>query len=150
MNFLFYRPEDVDLFFETFFHPDFLKMCTQNDLTTLFIDLLSFLAIHVALHTNPVIIERIISQEYYDVNKNCYLNYSTKLFLLGLDWALGLQSYWYSRHDFEALERHFHFQFKSQEEYSFPKVQVYSTVHRNDEESRANSGPTAICIRAYL
>ncbi len=65
LTILFNRAEDVDLFFEKFFHTEFFKKCAKENIYNLFIDLLSFLSIHVALHTNPVILDRIITQEYY-------------------------------------------------------------------------------------
>jgi len=62
-----FQVEDVDLFFEKFFHTEFFKKCAKENLENLFIDLLSFLSIHVALQTNQNILDRIITQEYYYV-----------------------------------------------------------------------------------
>mmetsp|Transcript_30779 Transcript_30779/g.28007 ORF Transcript_30779/g.28007 Transcript_30779/m.28007 type:complete len:82 (+) Transcript_30779:2663-2908(+) len=56
MNF---SPEDVDLFFETFFHSDYIKKTAKTRASTLLIDLMALLSIHISLGSNPMIIERI-------------------------------------------------------------------------------------------
>lgn len=57
--------EDFDLFFETFFHPEFIKKCSRPEYSNMMVDLLGVIAIHISFKTNPILVERICSHEHF-------------------------------------------------------------------------------------
>ena len=58
--------DDLDLYIHYFLNSNILKKIEKND-SMVIIDHLSLLSIHMAFNTNPLLLDKFISQEYYSV-----------------------------------------------------------------------------------
>lgn len=62
-----FTADDLDLYVQYFLNSNIMKKIEKND-SLVIIDHLSLLSIHISFNTNPILIDKFITQEYFYVN----------------------------------------------------------------------------------